>query len=71
MLAMVGDNLQGSTRGRLVVELAPGISTTVRWPRQEDTVDGSSQGELFRGDATELMSIAKSWRISVGVWRKW
>lgn len=54
-----GDNLQGSTRGRLVVELAPGISTTVRWPRQEDTVNGPEQGELWRGDAMELMSIAK------------
>ena len=54
----VGENLQGSTRGRLVVELAPGISTTVRWPRQEETVDNPGQGELFARDGKELMSIA-------------
>ena len=55
----VGDNLQGSTRGRLVVELAPGVSTIVRWPRQEDTVDGPGQGELFGGEVTELSNITK------------
>ena len=55
----VGANLQGSTRGRLVVELALGVCTTVRWPRQEDTVDGPGQGELFGRGATELTSIAK------------
>ena len=53
-----GDKVRVSTRGRLVVEIAPCVSTVVRWPRQESAGGVRDQGELFSVEAAELKNIA-------------
>ena len=57
---VVNDSLRGTTRGRLIVELMPCVSTIVRWPRQEGVGDSQGQGELFSGQASQLNSITRA-----------
>ena len=53
-----GNQVRVSARGRLVVEIAPCVSTVVRWPRQESAGGVQDQGELFSVEAAELKNIA-------------
>ena len=53
-----GNQVRVSARGRLVVEIAPCVSTVVRWPRQESAGGVRDQGELFSVEAAELKNIA-------------
>ena len=60
------DKLQGSTRGRLVVELEPGVTTTVRWLREEYAINEPDQKDFFGGETKELMSLVKEIEILRG-----
>ena len=54
----IRDTLHGNTKGRLIVDLAPGVSTTVRWPQKGQSLSNYSSGELFQGDAVDVQNIS-------------